>query len=149
MGRLSVKEVYQKLDEMHMMYSKMIDITESFKSRFDRIDDLENRLREVMMGTHLVTLINEIKDNARKLNGMINEQKGVVSMSRAALNEGKSFTEMLEMPRLLCKFSEELARLEEYGDHLFKVVDKLQWTAFTQEEHAAIIKKLVGEPVVK
>lgn len=80
--------------EMYLISESQTRIIEMFNERGvrDLLQELNVKFSE---------LANITKQNLIRANGLTNELKGIVSMSRAALQEGKSFTQLCEFPVLL------------------------------------------------
>lgn len=106
----------------------VLEATLQLHDKLNRIEKLLSgeRLRDEVEKANVGFLeINKgIKENQSRLSLMTNELKGVVSMSRAALSEGRSFTETLELPQLLRAFSQEFAEFTQEMNSLRKLINK-------------------------
>jgi len=103
----SKKEIKESVDELRKEVSELKTLIHSIPDigLCSKIDELKESLRDHQL--KLQDVAETAKNNIYRLNLMTNELKGIVSMSRAALDEGRKFTEMVEMPRLCRKFSED------------------------------------------
>lgn len=89
---------------------------------FDK-DKLEAAIN--MLNAQFNKILDETKFNLARVNAMGNELKGVVSMARAALDEGRKFTELTELSNILNHISGDVHRLGNASDRLDKIADKL------------------------
>lgn len=87
-----------KLDDIESKMIRLIELFNGFKDNFHP----EPLIKALDLAKSTFTeLHQESRKNISTLNLMTNELKGVVSMSRAALDEGRKFTGLLELPKLL------------------------------------------------
>lgn len=122
--------VYNKFEQIEDKMKQMqIDINKI--SSFVHVPSLENLL--LVYNKNIAELVEQMKVNALRVNPMILELKGVVAMARAALDEGRKMTEMIEIPRLLNEMAGHVYRFDLLIGHLDSVTDRLICSATPQE----------------
>jgi hypothetical protein len=93
--------------------------------KLNKLLDDERRKREVILATKTLDKFEDYMKNVDKLNGMINEFKGCVSISRGALEERNRISQKEgETARLLDKIAEKLQKCEKKSPKKRKSVKK-------------------------
>ena len=90
----------------------------------------------------------EHRKNIERFHLMINELKGVVSMARASLHEGKEFSKMPKIQGLVDGLVQLSSQFDEQISNFKNGINKFAWLPFTKKEVEAI-KEMLNPPVVK
>jgi len=96
-----IREMKEKLNKIESYINEIEqfdnnDIQDSFDIIHDKINKIlndSNRLEQVALAEKTLDKFEDYMKNADKLNSMINEFKGCISMARASLAEKKEFDE--------------------------------------------------------
>ncbi len=96
--------IEEKLDKIQNTMTQLIELFNGFKNNFHP----EPLIKALDIAkSSFIDLHADTRKNINVMNLMTNELKGVVAMSRAALDEGRKFTQLIELPRLLDAWSEQ------------------------------------------
>jgi hypothetical protein len=87
------------------------DENNSFNRMHDKLDGLladANRVQSVLMAEKTMDKFEDYMKNVDKVNSMINEFKGCVSMARGAIGEGKELQKEVEGMKSLASISQQI-----------------------------------------
>lgn len=116
------KEIWDELkklsEEMRTVQNSQLKLMSAFDS--EKLVMVINQLNAGFRDLSETT-----KKNLDRVNAMAQELKGIVSMARAALDEGKKFTQMTELTNMLAQVAGDVYRLDGAVDRLNKISDKL------------------------
>lgn len=120
--KLTNKIIYDELQKIKIDVATMMQQVSSLRECFK-----ESKIESILVETNdkFTELADVHKTNVVRLNQMTQELKGIVSMSRAALNEGKEFAKISELENINAQAA---CHVHEFGLYLLqlnKISDKL------------------------
>ena len=118
---ISKKDIWEELIKINQKITEMNQSLEGMKD----IIDFE-KIKGVLEQTNqrFSESISSCSMNISRLQSMTNEVKGCVSMARAALDEGRKFTEMTELNNVLFQISGDVHMFRRLNNRLSDMCDK-------------------------
>jgi len=153
-----IKEIKQWMrhisDRLSVLDQYARNTTEDEKDAVDRLHDKmdvlindQKRFAQVALAEKILDKFEDYMKNVDKLNGMINEFKGCVSMSRAAISEKKEMDDMRTMLENMIKtFQKYHDYHKSFNNQYFKIDAIHKALCEKEEEKKAAVKK---KPVKK